>query len=67
MEKEKGAVQQTSREQRVDKLLSKEKKSIACAEEVSGSVLVVLQSPLLDWTCSFVFQSSPCELVLEVC
>lgn len=42
MEKEKGAVQQTNREQRVDKLLSKKKMSIACAEEVSGSVLVVL-------------------------
>lgn len=67
MEKEKGAVQQTSREQRVDKLLSRKKMSIACAEKVSGSVLVVLQSALPDWTCSFVFQSSPCELVLEVC
>lgn len=43
MEKEKGAVQQTNREQRVDKLLSKKKMSIACAEYCNaGSALVVL-------------------------
>lgn len=39
--------------------------SVACAEKVSGSVLVVLQSNSA-WL-HLVFQSSPRELVLEVC
>lgn len=66
LEKEKRCCSASQQRTKSWQFAFKEKKmGVTCAEKVSGPVLVVLQSKSA-WL-DLVFQSSPCEPVLEVC